>query len=229
MKKSFNDTQLSPSSTQKTTKEYYVPKSARINVPFTCSESNKENEKAIALIAKGVQNCSAARIALADAMKKMAQLELEMAIHIWKSDFIHLILSLCEDLVFHTLKNENIGNTTRSIEALAFLCFQSFGVAKLSEDYFMNLLSSKQDDFYNSMVAIAVPNHDPEADSLKTPSITGPKGLAIQRISDILAKFLVTATIDLKTQQASEWKTKEDNAKILARRTTKGQGHRHRY
>jgi hypothetical protein len=73
----------------------YVPKSACINIPITCSESIKENKKAIALIAKGVQNCSAAQIAQANTMKKMAQLELEMAIHVRKSDFIHLILYLC--------------------------------------------------------------------------------------------------------------------------------------
>jgi hypothetical protein len=105
----------------------YVPKSARINVPITCSESIKQNKKAIALIKEGAKNCSAARVALANTMKKMAQLELETAIHVRKTDFIRLTLSVCEDLVFHTLKNENIGSTTRSIEALAFLCFQSFG------------------------------------------------------------------------------------------------------
>jgi hypothetical protein len=56
----------------------YIPKSARIDVPMTCSVSIKENKKAIALLAKGVQNCSATQVALANTMKKMAQLELEI-------------------------------------------------------------------------------------------------------------------------------------------------------
>jgi hypothetical protein len=118
---------------------------------------------------------------LSDTMKKMAQLELETAIHVWKIDFIRLSLSITEDLVFHVLRNENMGNTTRSFEALAFLCFQSFGEAKLNEDYFMKLLSSKAEDVYDSMLlAIAVPDHDSETDNLKTQSITVPEGLAIQ-------------------------------------------------
>jgi hypothetical protein len=173
------------------------------------------------LIKEGAKNCSAAQVALANMMKKMAQLELETAIHIRRTDFIQLTLSVCEDLVFHTLKNKNIGSTTWSIEALAFLCFQSFGEAKLSQDYFMKLLSSKPNEVYNSMLAIAVPHHDPETDNLKTPSITGPEGLAIQRVSDTLAKILVQVTADLKTQQVSKCKTKDNNSKILARQKAK--------
>jgi hypothetical protein len=68
----------------------YVPKSARINIPITCLESIKENEKAITLTAEGAANCTAARVALANTMRKMAQLELEMAIHTRTINFIRI-------------------------------------------------------------------------------------------------------------------------------------------
>lgn len=199
----------------------YVPKSARINIPITCSESIKENDKATTLIAEGVKNCTTARVALADTMRKMAQLELEMAINFRKIDFIRLTFSICEDLVFHTIKNEEIGSTTRSIEAFAFLCFQSFGETKLNNDFFVKLLSSTPNEIYDGMLKTAAPNHDPETDNLKNPSITGPEGLAINRVSDILAKFFVPITTGLKTLLTCERKTKDDNAKILARRKAK--------
>jgi hypothetical protein len=199
----------------------YVPKSARINIPITCSDSIKENEKAITLIAEGARNCTAARVALADTMRKMAQLELETAIHIRTVDFIRITFSICEDLVFHTLKNEQVGTTTRSIEAFAFLCFQSFGKAKLSDNYYLSLLSVTPKDVYDGMLAIAAPNHDPNTDDLMTPSVTGPEGLAIQRVSDTLARFFIAITADLKIHQSAERKIKEDNSKILARRKAK--------
>jgi hypothetical protein len=56
---------------------------------------------------------------------------------------------------------------------------------------------------------------------LKTPSISGPEGLAINRVSEILAQFFVPVTADLKIQQSKERKIKDDNAKILARRKAK--------
>jgi hypothetical protein len=85
----------------------------------------------------------------------------------------------------------------------------------------MKLLSSKPNEVYDSMIAIAVPHHDPETDNLKTLLITGPEGLAIQCISDTLARFLVQVTANLKTKQASKRKTKDDNSNILARRNAK--------
>jgi hypothetical protein len=114
-----------------------------------------------------------------------------------------------------------VGTTTRSIEAFAFLCFQSFGKAKLSDDYYLSLLSATPKDVYDGMLAIAVPNHNPDTDNLMTPSVTGPEGLAIQRVSDTLAKFFISITADLKTHQSSERKIKDDNAKILACRKAK--------
>jgi hypothetical protein len=133
----------------------YVSKSAQINVPITCSGSIKTKDKAIALITEGETNCTAARVALADTMRKIAQLELEMAIHVRKIDFIRTTLSLCEDLDFHTLKNEQISNTTRSTETFAFPCFQSFSKAQLNKDFFVKLLSSNPTDVYDGMLTIA--------------------------------------------------------------------------
>jgi hypothetical protein len=79
-----------------------------LSVPITCNESIEQNGKAIALIEEGAKNCSAARVALANTMKKMAQLELEMAIHVRKTDFIRLTLSVCKDLVFHILRTKTL-------------------------------------------------------------------------------------------------------------------------
>jgi hypothetical protein len=94
----------------------------------------------MALIAKGVQKCSAPQTAfvpLANTSRKMAQLELEAAIQVLKIDLICLTLSKCKDQIFHLLQTGNIGNTAPTLEALTYLCFQYFGDKIL---YFIKLL-----------------------------------------------------------------------------------------
>ena len=186
----------------------------------------KENDKAKTLIEEGEKNCAAARVALADTMRRMAQLELETAINMRRADFIKSSLAICEDLVFHAIRNNQQGNTKRTIEALAFICFHSFSKETLEKgEYFKKFLDLTCDiavlAFYDEMLAIADPNHNVEVDDLMSPSITANETLTIHEVTMKLESFFVAVTQDLKNALDLERKTKEDNARVIARRKAK--------
>ena len=203
----------------------YVPKSACINIPITCSDKLKENKKAKLLIEEGEKKCVAARIAIADTMRKMAQLELETALNLRKADFIKFSLTICEDLIFHTIRNENKGNTKRTIEELAFICFHTYGQETLEKaDFFTKFLGGTQlndKSIYDVMLSIAAPTHDAETDNLMLPLVTANETLTLVSVFETMDNFFIKITLDLKTELDTDRKIKEDNARVIARRKAK--------